>query len=178
MVEKDALSGILGPVCRRLDISLTANKGYNSLSNMYEAGQRIADHWYERKALPVVLYLGDHDPSGIDMTRDVYDRLLMFSGVMGLRVKRLALNYDQIRVMNPPENPAKQTDSRYRGYVEQFGPASWELDAVEPDTLVQLVEDAVVSLRDPDHWEKAVAKEAEARKELEQLAVQYRQEHE
>ena len=170
MVEKDALSGILEPICHKLDIACTACKGYNSLSNMYETGRRLAERWYKSGAIPVILYLGDHDPSGIDMTRDVYERLLMFSGVEKLQVRRLALNYSQIAVMKPPKNPAKQTDSRYRKYVEQFGEASWELDAVEPKDLVQLVEEAVLSLRDPDLWNEAVAIENHERQQLAELA--------
>jgi hypothetical protein len=68
----------------------------------------------------VVLYLGDHDPSGIDMTRDIFERVPLLGGTTGwdtmpmpldMTVNRLALNIDQVRKYNPPENPAKQTDS-------------------------------------------------------------------
>ena len=173
MVEKDALSGILLPVCQRLDIALTACKGYNSLSNMYEAGKRLWYHLTDQKAAPIILYLGDHDPSGIDMTRDIKERLHLFSGIYGLRVMRLALNFGQVAEMNPPENPAKQTDSRYVRYVEEFGESSWELDAVEPATLVQLVQDAVINLRDDDLWAEAVAEEDKGRAALEEFISTY-----
>ena len=80
MVEKQALEGVLEPVCSRLDISFTANKGYSSSSAMYEAGKRLAQHLDDGKSI-CIMYLGDHDPSGIDMTRDVWERLALFSGV-------------------------------------------------------------------------------------------------
>jgi hypothetical protein len=79
MVEKQALEGVLEPVCRELDIPFTANKGYSSSSAMYETGKRLNQKLTIGKNV-CVLYLGDHDPSGIDMSRDVEDRLKLFSG--------------------------------------------------------------------------------------------------
>lgn len=100
----------------------------------------------------VVLYLGDHDPSGIDMARDVHERLALLSDRIPLEVHRIALNMDQIRALKPPENPAKMTDARAASYVRRFGASSWELDAVPPEDLARIVTDAVVALRDPAIW--------------------------
>src|ERR1700694_840544 len=145
MVEKDALSGVLDPVCRELDIAITANKGYSSSSTMYEIGQRLGNKACIHMKNICVIYLGDHDPSGIDMTRDVADRLAMYSEVepTQLEVIRIALNFDQVQLWQPPETPAKQTDSRFSSYVRKFGSSSWELDAVEPVQLAGLVRDIV-----------------------------------
>ena len=174
MVEKDALSGILKPVCRDLHIRFTANKGYSSSSAMYEAGQRLAGAAREGRRLHV-FYLGDHDPSGIDMTRDITDRLGVFS-LDRIRVKnisRLALNINQVRQWNPPENPAKDTDTRFKAYADTFGMSSWELDAVEPATLAGLLRDAVNALIDRRQWDEIAKKEDEMRKELETFADNY-----
>jgi hypothetical protein len=171
MVEKDALSGVLGPACHRLDILFTANKGYNSLSNMHDAGKRLAKYIQEGKDV-VILYFGDHDPSGIDMTRDITERLSLFSGYP-VQVDRLALNYDQIDALNPPPNPAKETDSRYQVYLRQFGDTSWELDAIEPRALVEMVEQAVSDLLDDDLWEESVEEENDMREDLEKFAKGY-----
>jgi len=165
MVEKQALEGVLIPVCRRLGIRFTANKGYSSSSTMYETGNRLLNYLYDENKKVWVLYLGDHDPSGIDMTRDIEDRLNLFAS-REVKVVRLALNMDQIQALNPPENPAKETDSRYAAYITRFGYSSWELDALEPRTLDQIVTDAVISLRDEDLWSKTVALEESMRKEL------------
>lgn len=164
MVEKDALSGVLEPVCRHLDIAITANKGYNSSSTMYEIGKRL-EIKHDLGKYIVVLYLGDHDPSGIDMTRDVKDRLDMYSH-LNIEVERLALNWNQIEEWQPPENPAKETDARFASYLSQYGPSSWELDAVEPAQLAALVRDAVLSRRDEDAWTQATNKEQAMRNEL------------
>lgn len=78
----------------------------------------------------VILHLGDHDPSGIDMTRDISDRLELFGA--DVEVKRIALNWDQIDEFTPPPNPAKLSDSRAGAYIAEYGDESWELDALEP----------------------------------------------
>jgi len=171
MVEKQALEGVLIPVCNSLDIKFTANKGYSSASALYETGQRLYKQLIAGKNV-YILYLGDHDPSGIDMTRDIYERLSLFS-YNHIEVKRLALNMDQIKVLQPPENPAKETDSRYSSYIEKYGLASWELDAIEPRALARIVIDAVESLLDPDLWDQALNQENEIKKELAELAGNY-----
>ncbi len=176
MVEKDALSGVLEPVCRDLDIGITANKGYSSSSTMYEIGKRLREQERYGKKI-CVLYLGDHDPSGIDMTRDVEERLGMYSTLYGyIEVVRLALNWDQIQLWKPPENPAKETDARYGSYVARFGESSWELDAIEPRQLADLVIQAVMERRDNDLWDAAVARENHMRAELQAFADTYRSE--
>jgi len=90
----------------------------------------------------VVLYLGDHDPSGEDMVRDIRDRLNEF-GVPNLEVEKVALTMAQIKKFNPPPNPAKITDSRAKAYIEEFGQQSWELDALPPRELNRLVQAAI-----------------------------------
>jgi len=172
MVEKKALEGVLIPVCRDVDVRFTANRGYSSLSAMYEAGKRIQRAYDDQKDV-YILYLGDHDPSGLDMDRDILGRLGLFSGI-DLEVERLALLYSQIEQMRPPENPAKLTDSRAPGYIAQFGMSSWELDAIEPRTLAQLVRDAVIYLRDDDLWNETIAREEEERAKLMKAAQEMR----
>lgn len=188
MVEKDALSGILEPVCRELHVRFTANKGYSSSSAMYEAGKRIRGALIdsEKQINQIhIFYLGDHDPSGIDMTRDITDRLVQFSGLRDrleslghevedfIHIHRLALNYDQVEQWQPPENPAKETDSRFAAYREQFGESSWELDAVEPRTLADLVREGITDLIDREQWETIALKEDGMRNELNGFADEY-----
>lgn len=169
MVEKQALEGVLEPVCRELDVPFTANKGYSSSSSLYEAGRRMLSRIRDEKTVHVI-YLGDHDPSGIDMSRDVEERLRLFAeGEVELH--RVALNFEQIKKLRPPENPAKMTDSRAEGYVRRFGRSSWELDAIEPRALAKLVRDQVYELRDEEEWDKAVERETAMREEIAKLAA-------
>lgn len=164
MVEKDALSGILAPVCNQLCIRFTANKGYPSVSLLRLVGRRIARMREHNKRI-LILHLGDHDPSGIDMTRDLEERIGLFAKKQ-VNVARLALNMDQVERYDPPPNPAKMTDSRASGYVEEFGYQSWELDALPPDVLADLVRDRVKKLIDEKQWEEDEAIQLDHKKRL------------
>lgn len=172
MVEKDALSGILGPVCQELHVRFTANKGYSSSSAMYEAGRRMKDAKRIGKNVHI-FYFGDHDPSGIDMTRDIDERLAQFARTTKIEVHRLALNWEQVEAWQPPENPAKETDSRFEAYRAEFGESSWELDAVEPRTLASLVRENIDELIEHDTWDEVMEEERRMRRELEDFATEY-----
>ena len=169
MVEKQALEGILIPVCQDLDIQFSANRGYSSSSALWAMGRELRSLRHRGKAIHI-LYLGDHDPSGIDMTRDIEDRMDQFSRGP-VTVHRLALNMDQIEQYNPPENPAKITDSRARDYISRFGESSWELDALPPDVLANLVIEAVAELRSDDLYRARQRQEARMRIELKQFVA-------
>ncbi len=87
------------------------------------------------------------------MTRDLMERIALFTeGQVDVQIHRLALNYDQIQVLNPPPNPAKMTDPRGADYRSKFGRQSWELDAVEPRALEGLVQEKVSELRNGKRW--------------------------
>jgi len=171
MIEKQALEGILQPVCSDLDVNLTANKGYSSQSFMYRKGRSLRYELNADKAVHL-FYLGDHDPSGLDMDRDIEERLTMFSG-HPVTVKRLALTYPQIEEFNPPENPAKLTDSRAAEYIAQYGSSSWELDALEPAALADLVRGEVEALRDPDIYDQTLMREENMKETLNLWADSY-----
>lgn len=157
VVEKDALFGVLQNVCGRNQVPLLPARGYPSSTVIRAFCVNTLMQHEDQSA--VFLHLGDHDPSGIDMTRDLVDRIGMFTeGQVDVRLHRLALNYDQIEELQPPPNPAKMTDPRAQGYKRQFGSQSWELDAVEPRALEQLVADAIQQTRDNDKWRTRVAR--------------------
>jgi hypothetical protein len=153
IIEKEALVGVMERVCKKWDVPVLAARGYPSGTVLREFalediipvidGQRV-----------VVLHLGDHDPSGIDMTRDLEERIAMFSETTDIELRRIALNMKQIQERNPPPNPAKTTDSRFKDYRDRFGEDSWELDALPPEYLVALVERNITRELDNDAWEK------------------------
>ncbi len=164
-VEKEALSGVIAPICRKLRIPYLSCKGYTSQSEMWESGHGRLRSYIKRGQTPVILHLGDHDPSGIDMTRDIEDRLSMFARGP-VEIKRLALNFDQIEEYQPPPNPAKQTDSRFQQYADKFGDESWELDALNPEIISDLIKSAAMPLIDEDLMSVAMAAEAKERAQL------------
>jgi hypothetical protein len=161
-VEKEALGGVVARPCRRNFVSYMSCRGYMSQSEMRAQALLYLAHKEEGQEI-VILHLGDHDPSGIDMTRDILDRMDTFCGLGEVEVKRLALNIDQVQQYNPPPNPAKVTDSRFDGYQAEYGDESWELDALEPSVIDALIEDNILALRDDDLWQEKVREEAEHR---------------
>jgi hypothetical protein len=151
MVEKQALEAIIWPICEKWSVPFTANKGYSSVSSMYKRGKFIQSQRDVEGKEVHVLYLGDHDPSGIDMSRDVKDRLERYSDGP-VDVVRLGLNHDQVLRHQLPKNPAKFSDSRAAGYVEKFGEHSWELDALKPIVLRSLVENGIKQFVNLESW--------------------------
>jgi len=208
-VEKEALAGVIGRVAGELDVDYFPCRGYVSQSEMWRAARRLREY-IEGGQRVLVLHLGDHDPSGVDMSRDIRDRLNLFTDVDWVRdhpgsfrgmdplevpheqvqddmyahldqdsdeppleVRRIALNMDQIREHNPPPNPAKFSDSRATAYVAEHGRSSWELDALRPDLLANLIRDEVYAVRDVDLWSAMVAREAEERSILEETTSRW-----
>lgn len=171
-VEKDALVGIVETACRPLVVPYFACRGYTSQSELWSAAMRMVRHAKAGKQT-VVLHLGDHDPSGIDMTRDIEDRMQLFCeyhDVDAPKINRLALNMDQVLHYVPPPNPAKLTDSRAEGYIAKFGNESWELDALEPQVLVDLITSNITPLIDQDLWNEVTEVEEAGRERLKLVA--------
>lgn len=151
-VEKEALVDVVGKAANSRDCRFIACKGYMSDSEMWLAGNRRMVNAHLDGQVPVILHLGDHDPSGVDMSRDIEERIRMFMDEDELNwhgygqhliFERIALNMPQIIAANYPKNPAKTTDTRSTGYIDHFGPSSWELDAVPPQQLRKIITDAI-----------------------------------
>lgn len=173
-VEKEALAGVVGRICNRLDVPFFCCRGYVSLSEMHAAARRLIKHQNNGQDVRII-HLGDHDPSGMDMTDDIRKRMEMFGVYQdgGEIVDRIALNMDQIREFNPPPNDAKLTDSRSKRYVHKYGYESWELDALDPKTLDKLITEAVKSYRDEEAWDAAVSIENNYIADLHEVAEKY-----
>lgn len=160
-VEKQALAGVLEPIARKFRVPLMVNKGYSSASAMYEAARRIERSVEGIDRPSVVFYLGDHDPSGEDMVRDIAARLNEFAPdlVEPIDVRKLALTMAQVREYDPPPNPAKRTDARFAAYEEKHGAESWEVDALPPNVLAQIINDAFDEVVDRRKFDAVVARE-------------------
>lgn len=168
-VEKDALSGVVARVCNEWRVPYFPCRGYGSQSEIYAAGKRLAsmeDGDYESI---MIFHLGDHDPSGIDMSRDNRERLEMFAR-RSIGFERIALNMDQIEEYDPPENPAKETDSRFAGYEELYGSSSWELDSMSPEVIHEIIERHILSVLDRNEFFSLRDEETDNRERLKYAA--------
>lgn len=145
------------------------NAAEKGMEDFDAAVKNMRENVHDAIRAPIVLYLGDHDPSGEDMVRDISDRLKEF-GVLWLEVEKVALTIEQVRQYNPPPNPAKVTDPRAKAYKEKFGDSSWEVDALPPNVLTDLIRKAFRKHVDKRKMEAIKAKE-EKDKELLRKAV-------
>lgn len=171
-VEKDALIDVVSRAANPLYAPHFSCRGYVSQSEMWGAAQRINRVW-NNGFEPVVFHLGDHDPSGIDMSRDIQERLSLFAG-FEVDVRRIALNMNQIKQYKPPPNPAKLTDSRGEGYVNEYGYQSWELDALDPPLLVDLIQTHIKKLiTDKDAWDAAIQEDISTRSRMQDVAYNW-----
>ncbi len=167
-IEKEALHAVIERPCNQYRVGHTACKGYLSASEAWRSGKRFERAAAEGKKL-VIIHLGDHDPSGLDMTRDNQERATLFSW-NDVEIERIALNFDQVQQYDPPPNFAKVTDSRAKGYIEEHGEYSWELDALEPKVINDLVKQAIQRrITDRAAWDAVFAEERERRTLLRKL---------
>lgn len=153
-VEKDALLGVIEKACEKFATPFFSCRGYTSQSEVWNSARRL-----RKLEKPVtILHLGDHDPSGVDMSRDIQERMDLFEAD-NVEVKRIALTMAQIRLKNPPPNPVKPNDSRTGGYEKEFGSQSWELDALDPTFLIDLIHKETEKRIDPAIWAESLKKE-------------------
>lgn len=157
--EKDALSGIISRTTSQYGIRLMINRGYSSASAMYRASKRFYSRLKYDDMSPYIVYLGDHDPSGLDMIRDISERLEEFGTLV--EVEHIALTRDQITDFQPPPNPAKITDPRADWYIREHGDVSWEVDALRPEDLTAIIEESITRLIDTAQYKKMLDQEGE-----------------
>jgi len=215
--EKDAISSILKGITNQFGITLVVNKGYTSSTAIYGSYQRFCKKINDGGKV-LVLYFGDHDPSGLDMIRDINDRILyMLSRGSSLKderinewwdkagyniydvasmegfekvadimdddsqklydlfeegkkrlyieqnslfgISQIGLTMEQIKQYNPPPNPAKITDPRAKKYIAEFGQVSWEVDALKPSIMEDIVENAIEKAIDMDVYNEVIEEE-------------------
>jgi hypothetical protein len=167
-VEKDAAVGIVQPTCDALRLPYFSCRGYSSSSGLYEAGKRLEA--FKRAGYEtMILYLGDHDPSGVQMTEVSQERVDMYARHQ-IDFRRIALTMPQIGEFKPPPNFVKETDSRTKWYMDRFETEEcWELDALAPSIVDSIIRAQVEPLIDREAWDKTLATEEEHRAVLTEI---------
>ncbi len=167
--EKDALASVLEPICDKHDVPMFICRGYPSISAKHDTAKRLQK--YEHRN-PTIIYLGDHDPSGLDIPRELRESFDMYECFF-VEIRRIALNRTQIEEYSLPPNPAKLTDSRAKKYIAEYGYQSWELDALRPDVLSKLVDDTINELTDHSKLNARRELQLSHRNELRKIADRY-----
>jgi len=168
-IEKDALLGVVAGVCTQWRVPYFSTKGNVGQLPVRDAGMRFADQ-VGLGLVPVGLYLGDHDPSGIEMTNDLQWRVDLYARTE-IEVRRIALTMSQVRRYRPPPNFAKEKDANLGKYLREFGTEEcWELDALAPNVITEIIRGEVEGMIDQKRWTAAVRREQRNRKHLIKLA--------
>ena len=167
-IEKDALIGVIEGPCNKWDVPYFSCRGYTSQSEMWTAAKRFQrkcenEDGYDLRD-GILIHLSDHDPSGLDMEKDLENRFKIFGAEVF--IERIALTMNQVHQYSLPPNPAKVTDSRFDSYADQWGTDSWELDALDPSVLSKMVEDKIESHINPTKWEIMERKKTKEKKLL------------
>jgi hypothetical protein len=165
-LEKEALSGVLYDVTSVYDVPLMVTRGYPSLTYLYEAAEAL-----RQQSKPAYLYyFGDFDPSGVDISRHVEERLRQFASDAEINFVRVAVNQDQIASMRLPTRPTKKTDAR----AKNFAAESVEVDAIDPNTLRSMVQAAIMRHIDAEEIARLEVIEKAERQTLSGLAAAMR----
>jgi hypothetical protein len=172
IVEKEALAGVLQGICNRYDIPLLAARGYPSGTVLREFAESDIIPYIDDQHIEII-HLGYHDPSGIDMTRDLRERIRLFGSSNDVSLTRIALTMNQINEQKPPPNPAKTTDSRFMEYRRRYGSESWELDALQPQYLASLVEREAKKHIDNDAWQERITETNQIKERIEKVAREF-----
>jgi len=146
--EKDALSGVLLPLCDQWGVHYVAARGNPSITLIYESAIDMFDH----EQPDTIVYVGDHDASGRGISDRLEEQFAMHE--IDVVVERVAVNPDQIAAYGLPTRPGKKSDSQQAKFAAEFGDASVEVDALPPNVLTDIVTQAITSRID---WEKWIA---------------------
>ena len=157
-IEKKALISVFDEPCRRAGVALNPCKGYPSITYLNDATARFVEAVQYRGQNPVIIYFGDYDCSGEDIPRSIGESLRKMG--IDVEMKRIALLEDQVLEWGLPPAPTKATDSRSHAWD---GIGQVELDAVNPERIVGMVEDAIADVFDEDLHDELLDREREER---------------
>ena len=165
-MEKDALAGVIYPVTDRWDVPLMVTRGYSSLSFLHESAEYI-----NSLDKPTYIYcLGDYDPSGVDISRNIEKGLRQFAPDAEIHFQRIAVTPVQIETWNLPTRPTKKSDTRSKN----FSGESVELDAIPAKILRALVTAYIEAHIQKEVLHRTTLVEDAEKKTLENIYSNYR----
>ena len=149
--EKGTVRGVLAPVLDQYGAGFRVMHGFSGATTVYDVAQ-------DNDGRPlIVLYVGDFDPSGMYMSeRDLPDRLVNYGGEH-IKLVRIALRREHLDGLPSFSASDKRKDPRYKWFISRFGNACWELDALDPNVLRDIVEKAICDEIEPTAWQRCAA---------------------
>lgn len=173
-VESDSIRSFVAPITEKYGVSLMATRGQSSSSFLYQTARHAT-----RVGKPVVaLYFGDWDPSGVQIDLAVQRKLTRYGDVPVI-VMRKAVTPDLIRDLNLPGHTLNLKDTNVDSFVRlcaehELDPVPVETEAIDPNVLRQMVEDAILgAILDVPAWNAMAAYEDAERRQLESLVARF-----
>lgn len=173
IAEKDTLVGTIRQPCKEAGVPWYVCRGYSSVTGMWALAKYIRSiqtgaHWDPEI---VVLYIGDHDPEGLDIPTVVQRRLAQIYDLKGWQGapddwRRVALTRAQAVAMGAPAMPVKESSARAAGYIAEHGMDAWEVEAMPSRRLQRELRDAIDDVFDEDVFEDVQDAIPEAQAEL------------
>lgn len=150
--EKNTIAGIIEPVAMEFCIPYTIGRGYSSLQPRHDLYNRYRQSG--KKEL-VLLILSDHDPDGLEIGQSFCRSMRDDFGIDNIFPVRVALKRDQVDDLGlPPIMQAKQSSSNYDKFVQDHGHDVFELEAIPPEALQEILREAILSVIDTDALER------------------------
>ena len=149
--EKGTVRGTLAPILQRYAVNFRVLHGFGSATVVYG----VATESLQDPRSLHVFYVGDWDPSGLCMSeRDLPERIERYQG--DVNIERIALTAQDTQTPDLPGFAAdtKSKDSRYKWFVDHYGPRCWELDALSPVLLRERLEQAISDVIEWESWQR------------------------
>ncbi len=174
LCEAAGMVPMLERAVRRYRVEVASSSGFDSLTVKHDLFRDGVDRYEDFGQKTILLHLGDHDPSGVSIHESMSEDLEAFSedqeedGI--IEVRRVALTPAQIRAYGIATTPdeVKPTDSRSRAFIERGLEPAAQLEAIPPDTLSEVVRQAVENTLDLDILFASLEQERQERKEVQE----------
>lgn len=148
VVEKNTVAGIVRPISQDLTIPMTSGRGYSSLPPRAAMARRFAVSGKEKL---IVVMVSDFDPEGEDIASSFARSMRDDFGIAKIEAVKAALTDRQVKSLKlPPVFEVKETSSRAKSFVDKHGSNVWELEAVAPLKLQEIVRECVLGAVDVD----------------------------
>jgi hypothetical protein len=166
--EKGTVRGVCSPVLNEYGVGFRVMHGFSGATTIHDVSQ-------DDDGRPlIILYIGDYDPSGLCMSEvDLPERFKRYGGTH-IELKRIALLGEH--VLDLPSFPAsdKKNDTRYGWFVRHYGGQCWELDALDPNVLRDMVEEAILEHIEPVAWDRCKATEKAERESIQEVVGRWK----
>lgn len=137
-VESDSIAGTIQQVTQQWAVPLFVCRGQVSESFAHSA---VEEWHHDPDQHRVVLYIGDHDPAGLEIEVNLVEKIRRFNeSKVSFDFTRVAVTWDQIAAQDLPGSPPKK----------EYGfPRAVEAEALPPNDLRELINTEIDRHADP-----------------------------